>query len=229
MNTILLYSYFVFGGSGKSIDQGTGFFVEKKGQLYLTTVSHNFHTDKTSKIKKYSFFYLRLFNSKDNKPELIKIENNPIKFEENIDLSFYKVDVSTKYLVNIIDIEETKSLKPEKIICYGYATVEGDEDNAQKYVDNIQATEFSGYIYLDYNKPITYLETKEKDYDNYVVKYISNTLGRGTSGSPVFFVKENEQGEIKYQFAGVIHTRNEETKVAAILRPEKVIEHYKRL
>ena len=229
MNTILVYSYFLFAINGKSINQGTAFFVEKNEQLYLVTASHNFHTDKTSKSKTSDFFYIRLITKKENKTEFIKIENNPIKLEENIDLSFYKVSFQKEYFISKIKLKEEKVKISNNILCYGFAVVDGNEDNFQKYIETLKPTVFRGLLQRDYDKPIIYLETKEKDYDNYVVKYKSETLGRGTSGAPVFFKKVNKNGEYIYQFGGLIHIRNETDKIARILRPEKIIEHFNKL
>ncbi|WP_437398499.1 trypsin-like peptidase domain-containing protein [Flagellimonas lutimaris] len=218
------YSYFLFEMRNNDMKQGTGFFIKKDNKTYLVTAAHNFHVDKTATNKTTNEFYLRL--KKKGKTALLLINNNPLPKTEvtkNLDINFYEINIPSDYEINIIDLVPDKIVTPENIICYGYAVVDGNEDNPQLYVENLKPTEFKGKVKFEYQKPIKYFETQEKDYHNYVVKYEVDSLGRGTSGAPVFSINK-KNGFITYHFAGLIHTRNELTKIATILRPEKIVE-----
>lgn len=224
INNISDYSYFIFETKNNNIKQGTGFFIKKADKTYLVTASHNFHIDKTATNKTTAEFYLRL--KRHNKTDLLLINNNPLPKTEatkNLDINFYEISVPPEYEINIINLKSNEILIPTNIICYGYAVVDGNEDNPQLYVQKLEPTKFMGKVKFDYQKPIKYFETGEKDYHNYVVEYEVDSLGRGTSGSPVFSLHNND-GIVTYSFAGLIHTRNELTKVATILRPEKILE-----
>lgn len=224
MKNISRYSYFLFAIKNKDINQGTGFFIKKADVTYLVTAAHNFHVDKTASAKTTADFYIRL--KKNDKSEFILIKNNPLPKTEvtkNLDINFYKVSISSKYELNIIELGSNELKVSENIICYGYAVVDENEDNPQLYMESIEPTKFKGKLKYDYHKPIIYFETKERDYNNYVVEYMVDSLGRGTSGAPVFFVSK-KKGIIMYRFAGLIHLRNELTKIATILRPEKIQE-----
>lgn len=231
INDISDYSYFLFDIKDNNMNQGTGFFIKKSDKTYLVTASHNFHTDKTATNKTADKFYIRLKRKDNGKNEILLIDNIPLPKTEttkDLDINFYEINLPSKYLINFIDLEPKDIKTPENIICYGYAVVDGNEDNPQLYVENLKPTEFKGKVKFEYRKPIKYFETQERDYFNYVVEYQVDSLGRGTSGSPVFSINE-KNGILFYSFAGLIHTRDEFTKIATILRPEKIVELIKEL
>ncbi|KFC57825.1 trypsin-like peptidase domain-containing protein [Flavobacterium gilvum] len=224
INPIQEFSYFLFSVKDNQVHQGTGFFIEKDNQTYLVTASHNFFQDKFATQKTADFFYIRLHNNVTNKLEFLQINNNPISKSEkskNLDINFYKVDIAKQYDLKIVKIKP--NCLPTKIICYGFGVVDGNEDNPDLYLESLKPTEFKGNLKFEYNKPLRYFETNELDFDNYVVSYESGTLTKGTSGSPVF-TNYSENGVIKSEFAGLIHLRNEQTKLATILRPEIIAE-----
>lgn len=224
MNDISDYSYFLFDTNDNKVNHGTGFFIKYLNKHYLVTASHNFHTDKTAKLKTAEVFYLRLKRKIDNQFEIIPINNSPLAKTEisiNLDINFYEINPTSKFYINVVRLEKTELKVSDEIICFGYAPKDGNEDNAQLYIKTLEPTQFKGKIKFNYEEPIKYFETQEKDYYNYAVQYSSEALKRGTSGSPVFSISK-KNGAIIYNFAGLIHTRNELTKVAMALRPEKI-------
>jgi hypothetical protein len=226
MNDISDYSYFLFDKNDNKMNHGTGFFIKHLNKHYLVTASHNFHSDKTAKVKTSEIFYIRLKRKIDNQFEIIPINNSPLaktEISKNIDINFYEISPSSEFYINVVSMETTELKMSDEIICFGYAPKDGNDDNAQLYIETLEPTQFKGKIKFNYKEPIKYFETQEKDYYNYAVEYSSETLKRGTSGSPVFSISKKNGANI-YNFAGLIHTRNELTKVAMVLRPEKIEE-----
>ena len=214
------FSYFLFSMNENQIAQGTGFFIKKNAQTYLVTASHNFFQDKFAKVKTADSFYIRLYEKKLNAVSFLNVANNPVpksKRTEALDINFYKLTIPSIYKIKIVDVNS--SCTPSSILCYGFGVVDGNDDNPDFYIKNLAPTEFKGNLIFNYNEPIRYTETNEIDFNNYVASYESETLKRGTSGSPVFSSCQ-KNGVIKHEFAGLIHIRNEETKIATILRPE---------
>jgi len=223
------YSYLLFSVNGNSVNQGTGFFLKKNNILYLVTAAHNFHLDKTSKIKTTEAFYLRLPKS-DNSFDVILIENNPLNKNieyQNLDVNFYIINIPANYNVNIINIEEKRIFDVKSLICYGYSVVDKNFDNLQMYIAKNEPTEFQGSIFKSYEKPIPY-DDGTVDYNNFAAIYVSNTLGKGSSGSPVFS-KTLSNGEELFEFVGLIHTGNEIYKEATMLRKEIIKEIFDKI
>jgi|GEM_PF-4622075 len=225
------YSYLLFRFIDENnINQGTGFFLKKNNILYLVTAAHNFHTDKTSKIKTAEDFYLRMPKS-DNSFDMIRIENNPINKKDieyqNLDVNFYKVDIPESYNVNIINIEEKRNFEVKTLISYGYSVVDDNSDNLQKYINEIRPTEFQSSIFGSYENPIRY-DDGTIDFNNFAGIFISTTLGKGSSGSPVFS-KTISNGKEVFEFVGLLHTGNLIYKEVTILRKAVIKEIFDKI
>lgn len=214
------HTYLIFHKSSRDEVVAAGFFIKNKSDLFFVTANH------VATIPVDSLTIL--LDKSTNSTYTIGISDGHGKNINTIfgeyDLYFKKVNSKIVGEVNTVnkfipDFKYFDFTKMKKIVYFGFPKTNNEPLNDFKttFPELVKSedTIIGNYNYFRFSPTFN-----KYDSVNFITKSINGTYsGEGDSGSPVFFVFNNQ-----YYFGGMCTGGNGTLKVAYILRPDKLLD-----